>query len=854
MKRNTLRFLAAWLILVQLLCLMPQLPVMAEAAATTETTLVAGNTGWSFFDGNADKGTEWRGEGFDDSTWKTGNAPLGYPATDNNPIFGAISGGTLVASAKSPNAYITYYFRKSFEVTNASAITGLNLTVGLDDGYVMYLNGQEIRRTYVDAGAVTWQTTANYINEPSNAQGTDIADVTTAALPFLKNGTNTLAVEMHNRDNNSSDIYFDMKLVAQVTGEPVPSADPTVAPEPSGAPYGFSGLTLQLGATADVMNFSWISAADATAPTVAYAKKTDMTGDAFPSSQATQVHGTSASAAESKLANKATLTGLLPSTEYVYRIGNGTNWSATYSFETGDAQNYSFVAVGDPQIGSSGVAANTAGWADTVNKALTLFPETDFILSAGDQVNTATSESEYAGFLSPDALKSVPVMPVAGNHDNAANYVQHFTLPNLSAEYGVTSAGGDYYHVYGDTLYIGLNSNNTSGTSHETFIRQAVAANANVKWKIVNFHHSIYSSASHSKESDILGRRAAFFPVFDACDIDMVIMGHDHCYTRSYQMLGDIPQKMIFNSMQKYRFWFFLFSVASLIIIGVFSFSMNRFIQRPINKLINAFQRLENGDMSFEIQHAYDDEIENLYQHFNGMIKKLDLMIKHEYLQEIMVKRAELKQLQSQINPHFLYNSFFILYTMTRRGEYEMLEKFELQLGEYFQFLTRNASDEVPLSREVEHARTYCEIQSLRFSNRIQISFDTLPPEYAAIAVPRLILQPIVENAFEHGLESKEAGGLLRISFENGHDFLDIVIEDNGDGLSEMDVAGMQNSLVSEGNAIETTGTVNIHKRIQLKFQSGSGLMVSRGGLGGLKVVIHLVLQEEKDGSDTGRG
>lgn len=304
-----------------------------------------------------------------------------------------------------------------------------------------------------------------------------------------------------------------------------------------------------------------------------------------------------------------------------------------------------------------------------------------------------------------------------------------------------------------------------------------------------------------------------------------------------------IPRDQIFVSLRKYQFWFWLFTISSVIIIGAFSFTMYSFIQRPIKKLIKSFQRLENGDMNFEIRHKYDDEIQNLYEHFNGMVKKLDLIIKHEYLQEIMVKRAELKQLQSQINPHFLYNSFFILYTMTRRGEYEMLERFELQLGEYFQFLTRSSSDEVALSKEVEHARTYCDIQSLRFSNRIQIDFGELPVEYADEMVPRLIMQPVIENAFEHGLESKEEDGLLKISFSSIDGMLKIGIEDNGDGLTDEHIAQMQQMLSADSNEIETTGTVNIHRRIRLKFGQGSGLAVMRGELGGLKVTLSLDLR-----------
>jgi two-component system sensor histidine kinase YesM len=301
-----------------------------------------------------------------------------------------------------------------------------------------------------------------------------------------------------------------------------------------------------------------------------------------------------------------------------------------------------------------------------------------------------------------------------------------------------------------------------------------------------------------------------------------------------------IPNDQILAPLLQYQFWFWLFTLASAIIIGLFAYSIHTYIQRPIQKLIGAFQRMETGDMDFEIRHRYDDEIENLYRHFNDMVSKLNRVIQHEYLQEILVKRAELKQLQAQINPHFLYNSFFILYTMTRRGEYGMLEKFELQLGDYFQFLTRNTSDEVTLAKEVNHARTYCEIQALRFSNRISIDFGELPEEYADMQVPRLILQPIIENAFVHGLEMKEEGGRLFVGFTAEGAFLRISIQDNGGTMTDEEILEMNRMMERYDNNTETTSMLNIHRRIRLRFGDRCGLTFARGGEGGLEVTLIL--------------
>jgi two-component system, sensor histidine kinase YesM len=303
-----------------------------------------------------------------------------------------------------------------------------------------------------------------------------------------------------------------------------------------------------------------------------------------------------------------------------------------------------------------------------------------------------------------------------------------------------------------------------------------------------------------------------------------------------------IPENQMFSSLKKFRILFWIFSLAAAVIIGLFTLSLYRFIQQPMKKMMKAFTQMEGGDLSFSIKHRYNDEFDVLYTHFNDMLAKLNTVIDQTYRQKIMIQNAELKQLQAQINPHFLYNSFFILHSMTRRGEYETLERFELQLGEYFKFITRSAADEVPLSREADHARTYCEIQQTRFSNRIRVIFGD-PGEYADFIVPRLIIQPIVENAFEHGLENREENGLLQVIFNgNGH-CLHIVIEDNGETLSDEEINELQSKIDSDTEGIETTGIVNIHRRIRLKFGRGSGIRVSRGDSGGLRVLIEITLE-----------
>jgi len=208
-------------------------------------------------------------------------------------------------------------------------------------------------------------------------------------------------------------------------------------------------------------------------------------------------------------------------------------------------------------------------------------------------------------------------------------------------------------------------------------------------------------------------------------------------------------------------------------------------------------------------------------------------------MHKILMQKAQLKQLQSQINPHFLYNTFFALSTMVQTEQYDVLAKFTRHMGEYFQYITRNC-DEVLLKKEVEHAFIYSNIQSLRFNNRLKIDFGILPSEFEEVYVPRLIIQPLIENAVEHGVVNLRQNALIRVDFYRNEENLDIVVEDNGVGIVEMQRIKLIESMSREHEEQETTALVNVHKRIRLKFGLNSGLIISKSELGGLRTVIRI--------------
>ncbi|MFJ3197030.1 fibronectin type III domain-containing protein [Streptomyces griseoviridis] len=314
-----------------------------------------------------------------------------------------------------------------------------------------------------------------------------------------------------------------------------------------------SGIVLGVGANETQRTVSWYSSAD-TAQKIQLAPTARLTGGEFPGDAATFDALGAANIATSGGYNRhATITGLQENTAYSYRVGSDGNWSTTYAFKTQDFEGaYDFLFLGDPQIGSSGnVAGDQAGWQDTLDVATKANPNAELLVSGGDQVETANTESQWNAFLAPDQLRQYPWAATIGNHDVGGKaYEQHFSTPNTdrSGSYysngnpASNTSGGDYWYIYKDVLFIDLNSNSYATTqggggdeAHTKYVSDVIEQHGSeAKWKVLVYHHSIYSPASHAKDSDNKKRRVDFPTTFSKLGVDLVLQGHDHSYSRSY--------------------------------------------------------------------------------------------------------------------------------------------------------------------------------------------------------------------------------------------------------------------------------------------------------------------------------
>lgn len=324
---------------------------------------------------------------------------------------------------------------------------------------------------------------------------------------------------------------------------------------------------------------------------------------------------------------------------------------------------------------------------------------------------------------------------------------------------------------------------------------------------------------------------------------------YEHSEVLNAMLVVYVPEAEILGPLATYRGWFWLFAVTSAIVVLVFSYWIYRNIHQPIRRMVLALRKVEQGMMNVTLKHRPNDEFGYMYSQFNKMVGKLNMLIHEVYEQRIRSQRAELKQLQSQINPHFLYNSFFVLHRVAQMHDMDKVLHLSRHLGEYFRYITRTGSDEVTLAQEMNHAKAYMEIQMQRYSRRVQTICNELPDDARQVSVPRLILQPVLENAYEHGLENKVSGGKVNVQTWVADQLIVIRIEDNGDELSDQRLAQMNHELRLE-EPLETTGLLNIHRRLLLRFGEQAGLRLTRSAMGGLCVDVLLPISKGKEQHD----
>ncbi len=511
------------------------LSVLLVTTLFSQTTILPYGATWKYLDNGTNQGTAWYGTSFNDASWASGPAELGY---------GDGGEATVIGYGPGPNKYIGTYFRKTFTVANVNAYTLYTLKVKRDDGIVVYVNGSEIYRDNMPAGTISYNTPAS--GAASDDGAAEMTSTYSVGASKLVSGSNTIAVYVCQNSSGSSDLSFNLQL------------------EGSNGSVGGSAAKLTRGpylqkATSTGIELRWRTDS-LTNSKVYYGISLAYTDSVIVTTPTTE--------------HVVTLTGLSPYTKYFYSVGSTTSilqGSAQNFFLTspvyGTEGKYTFWAVGD-------CGANNTNQKNTLAQYNTYMGSniTNAWLLLGDNAYSGGLETEYSnnffGVYQNSIMKNAPFWPVPGNHDYENNalkqdnhimpYYDNFDVPTNGEAGGVASKTEAYYsYDYGNVHFIALDSYgeesnmrlyDTTG-AQAVWLKKDLAANSN-KWTVVYFHHPPYTMGSHNSdvEGDLVAVRGKLIKILERYRVDLIVCGHSHVYERSKLMKGHYGLESTFSA------------------------------------------------------------------------------------------------------------------------------------------------------------------------------------------------------------------------------------------------------------------------------------------------------------------
>ena len=279
-----------------------------------------------------------------------------------------------------------------------------------------------------------------------------------------------------------------------------------------------------------------------------------------------------------------------------------------------------------------------------------------------------------------------------------------------------------------------------------------------------------------------------------------------------------------------------LILLALLVFTVVFSAvaqrSLIRAIHTPIARLERFAGALAGGDLQARAPETPVTELHELTQSLNTMAGRLQDLIDENRREQENLKKSELRALQAQINPHFLYNTLDAIVWLAEAGQSREVIHITRALSDFFRISLSQGKDWIPLSEEIKHLTGYLTIQKIRYRDILDYEID-IPGELGNIQVLKLLLQPLVENAIYHGVKHRRGRGLVKVTGCAEDGWLILRVRDNGAGMSAQRLAEVREGLSAERGESAGYGLFNVNKRIQLYYNQARGVEIeSAEGVG----------------------
>lgn len=318
-------------------------------------------------------------------------------------------------------------------------------------------------------------------------------------------------------------------------------------------------------------------------------------------------------------------------------------------------------------------------------------------------------------------------------------------------------------------------------------------------------------------------------------------------FTDSYKdwsIVKRIPYDVLYKGARETAIINILIGLATLVFALLGTMFVSFKLTAPIKVLIGNMKKVEKGEFKADFESLGTDEIGMLGRHFKLMIAKIEELIESEYKLEIENKASQLRVLQSQINPHFLYNAFQSIGTLALKLNAVPVYSLLTSLSTIMRYSMNMKDDIVPFTSELNHVKSYLLLQKQRFEEQFEFELN-IEEEVKAIQLPKMILQPVVENCFKHGFDQSIEKAWIQIEAYHENDKMILIsIKDNGMGPSDEQLEKIRMELFSSNSKAdmqrEAIGLKNIYDRLQIYYHNQANLSVNRNEEGGFTVTIQI--------------
>ena len=353
-----------------------------------------------------------------------------------------------------------------------------------------------------------------------------------------------------------------------------------------------------------------------------------------------------------------------------------------------------------------------------------------------------------------------------------------------------------------------------------------------------------------NEDKDLIGIRSSYAQILKQKSgkekIDNKVVIYEKLNNLDWYIVGEIPRESLLKDTRTVISFIILWIIVTGVIISIGFYKFSKNLYKPMDTLVKKMKEVSTGNLEARMEYKYQGkDFKQLASGFNIMIEEINILMYRIKKEQSEIKQIELNKLQSQIKPHFLYNTLECIHWQALSDGNKEVSQMVKALANYYRLCLSKGKDIIPLIQELENIENYLIIQNMRYSDiaKCEINIDK---SFENVLIPKLTLQPLIENSIYHGIRVKDGyKGKIIITAKENHNKIIISVADNGVGMKQEQIDEINNS-ISVFDEKAGYGLRNVHKRIEMLFGSGYGLFYRKNDHDGTTVDI-LLPKGERD-------